>query len=278
VWHGEIRNRAKDGHYYWVDTTIVPFLDERGKPHQYISIRVDVTARKLAEEKLAQQAVYTRLAEMAGVVAHEVRNSLAGVKGAMQVLFSRHATGDVDLPLIRDVIARVDSSSELINDLMLFARPRRPQLEMVQLRTLAQEAIVAVRQELNRVPIEINLHGNEVRLAADAELVRATIVNLLVNAVQAIGSGGRIDVTVGSQDAKAFVEVQDTGPGILPEIRSRVFEPFFTTKTRGGGLGLPIARRTADVHGGSLDLDFPPDGGTRITLRLPVQRSPVAHR
>jgi signal transduction histidine kinase len=67
-------------------------------------------------------------------------------------------------------------------------------------------------------------------------------------------------------------------PGIPVEIRDRVFEPFFTTKARGGGLGLPIARRTADVHGGTLDLEFPPDGGTRVTLNLPIQPSPVANR
>jgi signal transduction histidine kinase len=259
---------------YWVDTTIVPFLNEHGKPHQYVSIRVDVTARKVAEEKLARQAIYSHLAEMAGVVAHEVRNSLAGVKGAMQVLVSRHAADDGDLPLIRDVIARVDSSSELIDDLMVFARPRHLQLGIVPLRALVEDAIAAVRRDLGDVRIEITVHGNEVRVAADAGLVRATILNLWRNGIQAISGGGRIDATVGLRDEIAFVEVRDTGPGIPPEIRSRVLEPFFTTKVRGGGLGLPIARRTADLHGGSLDLDFPADGGTRVTLRLPVQPFP----
>src|SRR5678815_190382 len=82
VWHGEIRNRAKDGHFYWVDTTIVPFLDEGGKPYQYIAIPADITARKQAEEQLARQASLARVGQMAAVVAHEVRNPLAGIKGA----------------------------------------------------------------------------------------------------------------------------------------------------------------------------------------------------
>ena len=83
VWHGEIRNRAKDGHYYWVDTTIVPFTDQRGKPYQYIAIRADITARKTAEDSLSHQAALARVGQMAAVLAHEVRNPLAGIRGAM---------------------------------------------------------------------------------------------------------------------------------------------------------------------------------------------------
>src|SRR5262245_12710468 len=126
VWHGELRNRAKDGHFYWVDTTIVPFLDDRGKPYQYIAIRADITARKAAEDTLVQQAALAKVGEMAAVVAHEVRNPLAGIKGVMQVLIARRPDGDADVPVMSDIVARIDSLSELVNDLMLFARPRAP--------------------------------------------------------------------------------------------------------------------------------------------------------
>jgi two-component system sensor histidine kinase AtoS len=106
----------------------------------------------------------------------------------------------------------------------------------------------------------------------DAELLRAAVVNLLLNAIQAMTGGGRIDVVIRQNDM-AVVEVRDTGPGIPHEIRDRVFEPFFTTKTRGGGLGLPIAQRTADLQGGSLALDVPEDGGTRVRLKLPIHQA-----
>src|SRR5262249_16228702 len=89
VWRGEIRNRAKDGSLYWVDTTIVPFLDGRGKPYQYMAIRYEVTARKKSEEQLREQEALTRLGEMAAVVAHEVKNPIAGIRGALQVILSR---------------------------------------------------------------------------------------------------------------------------------------------------------------------------------------------
>jgi PAS domain S-box-containing protein len=93
IWRGELRNRAKDGSIYWVDTTIVPFLNERGKPWQYLSIRSDVTQRKAAEQKLREEAALTQLGQLSAVVAHEVRNPLAAVKGSLQVLATRGGAG-----------------------------------------------------------------------------------------------------------------------------------------------------------------------------------------
>jgi signal transduction histidine kinase len=96
------------------------------------------------------------------------------------------------------------------------------------------------------------------------------LLNLVINAAQAMGGQGRIDLTVAAdRPAGAVVTVRDSGPGMPPELLARVFEPFFTTKARGGGLGLPIARRTAERHGGTLTLACPPGGGTVATLALP---------
>jgi two-component system, sporulation sensor kinase A len=270
VWHGEIRNRAKDGALYWVDTTIVPFLDTHGKPYQYIAIRADITARKAAEEGLAQQAALARLGQMAAVVAHEVRNPLAGVKGAIQVLMSRRTDRDADLPVMRDVIARIDSLGELINDLMVFARPRPPHPSTFPVRPLLLDAIAMLRRDPVGEALEITVDGPDVRLTADADLIRATVLNLLLNAAQATGGHGRVAITVSNRDKECVLEIRDNGPGIPPELRERVFEPFFTTKARGGGLGLPIARRTAELHGGTLTLSSPDAGGAVFTLTIPV--------
>ena len=276
VWHGELRNRAKGGHFYWVDTTIVPFLDTRGKPYQYIAIRADITARKAAEERLAQQAALARVGQMAAVVAHEVRNPLAGIKGAIQVLMSRRATDDTELPVMRDIIGRIDSLSELINDLMVFARPRPPRLAVVELQAILGDAITIVRRDPAAHGVEISVEGDDVTVTADGELVRATVLNLLLNAAQAMGNDGRIVVRTSRADGWATIQIRDTGPGIPAEIRDQVFEPFFTTKARGGGLGLPIARRTAELHGGTLTLDCPAAGGTIVTMSLPIRPMTVS--
>ena len=271
VWHGEIRNRAKDGHFYWVDTTIVPFLNEQGKPYQYIAIRADITARKAAEAQLAQQAALARVGQMAAVVAHEVRNPLAGIKGAIQILISRRSGGDAELPVMRDIIGRIDALSELINDLMLFARPRPPRLGVVELRPLIQDAITIARRDPAGEALRISVAGDAVSAAVDAEMVRATVLNLLLNSAQAMGGRGEIAVKLAKREGSAVIEVRDTGPGVPVDIRDQVFEPFFTTKARGGGLGLPIARRTAELHGGSISLDCPAGGGTVVTLALPTE-------
>jgi len=271
VWHGELRNRAKDGHFYWVDTTIVPFLDDRGKPYQYIAIRSDITARKAAEETLVQQAALAQVGQMAAVVAHEVRNPLAGIKGVIQILISRRGSGDPDLPVMNDIVARIDSLSELVNDLMVFARPRAPKPVELRLQPLVVEALTMARRDPAAALVQISVDGGDSSIVADAELIRAALFNLLLNAAQAVGEQGTIHVRTMVFGESAVVEVQDNGPGIPAELRERVLEPFFTTKSRGGGLGLPIAKRSAELHGGSLTLSSPESGGTVARLTLPLR-------
>jgi len=274
VWHGEIRNRAKDGHYYWVDTTIVPFLDAHDKPYQYIAIRADITARKAAEERLAQQAALARLGQMAAVVAHEVKNPLAGIKGAMQVLMSRRASGDSETIVMRDVVVRIDALNELIQDMMMFARPKPPRLAQVNMRHLLDEAVTMLRRDPIGSSLDVQVEGGDGSIIADPDLLRATVLNLLLNAAQAMDGRGRIRVTGERRDGTWAIEVRDSGPGIPAAIQQEVLEPFFTTKSRGGGLGLPIAKRVAELHGGSLSLTCPESGGTSVTVTLPVAAQP----
>jgi PAS domain S-box-containing protein len=276
VWHGELRNRAKDGHFYWVDTTIVPFLDDRGKPYQYIAIRADITARKAAEETLAQQAALAQVGQMAAVVAHEVRNPLAGIKGVIQILISRRGCGDPDLPVMNDIVSRIDSLSELVNDLMVFARPRAPRPVELRLRPLLLEAVTMVRRDPAAAQVQISLDGGDGAITVDAELIRAALFNLLLNAVQAVGERGTIHMQTTVSADSASVAIRDNGPGIPTELRERVLEPFFTTKARGGGLGLPIAKRSAELHHGSLTVYCPETGGTVVTLTLPLRTAPAS--
>jgi len=270
IWHGELRNRAKDGHFYWVDTTIVPFLDDRGKPYQYIAIRADITARKAAEELLAQQAALARLGQMAAVVAHEVKNPLAGIKGAVQVLMSRRPAGDPETTVMRDIVARIDALDDLIQDLMTYARPRPPRLSPVNLRQLIDEAVTMLRRDPFGSALRVHIEGDAGEVIVDPDLIRATVLNLLLNAGQAMNGKGDVQIVTATHNGNWTIEVHDNGPGIPTDIRAQVLEPFFTTKARGGGLGLPIAKRAAELHGGTLTLAFPADGGTVVSVEAPT--------
>jgi len=271
IWRGELRNRAKDGGIYWVDTTIVPFLDDRGRPYQYMAIRYDITDRKRSEERLREQAALARLGEMAAVVAHEVKNPLAAIKGALQVIGGRMPAESRDRAVVGDIVARVDSLNDIVQDLLVFARPREPQLTPVQLRDLVENTAALLRRDPAHASVTIAVTGANPVVQLDIDQMRTVFLNLLLNAAQATGTGGRIEVNLAADDLSATVAVADNGPGIPADVRARIFEPFFTTKHRGTGLGLPTARRVVDRHRGTIEVDCPSEGGTVVIVTLPMQ-------
>jgi PAS domain S-box-containing protein len=273
IWRGEIRNRTKDGSIYWVDTTIVPFLDARGKPYQYMAIRYEITARKASEERLREQEALAHLGRMAAVVAHEVKNPIAGIRGALQVIGSRMAEGSRDKPVVGEIIARLDALNRIVQDLLVFARPRELKAEPVALTTLIGNTVDMLRRDPTLTGLDIEVSGDGAVIDADAEQLLLVFQNILMNAAQAMAGAGRVRVDIARDDGLWRVSIADEGPGMPPEVRARVFEPFFTTKSRGTGLGMPIARRVIEAHGGDIQVEAPPDGGTVVVITLPAART-----
>jgi two-component system CheB/CheR fusion protein len=273
LWHAEIRNRAKDGSYYWVDTTIVPFLDRNGRPHQYIAIRHDITARKRAEAEIVEQSALTQLGQMAAVVAHELKNPLAGLRGALEIIGRRMSAESSDRRIVGEMVARIDSLNQMVQDLLVFARPTEPRRAPTSVGEIVSETVGLLAVDAEMREVEVDVRGANPVVSADAMLIKGTLLNLLINAAQAIGRRGRIDVSIVEADGHCRIGIADRGPGIPAEIHDKVFEPFFTTKHRGTGLGLPVARRTVERHGGRLWFECPPDGGTVMFLTLPLAGS-----
>jgi PAS domain S-box-containing protein len=270
IWRGEIRNRAKDGTFYWVDTTIVPFLDEQRKPYQYMAIRYDITERKRSEAMLREQAALARLGEMAAVVAHEVKNPLAGIRGALQVIGGRLPESNRDRAIIGDIVSRLDSLNDIVHDLLVFARPREPRLAPVPLAEVVEATAGLLRKDAAHAAVSVTLSGDRPVIEADTEQLQTAFLNLLLNAAQASGAAGEVRVSIAAGGGVCQVLIADSGPGIPPEAREKIFEPFFTTKHRGTGLGLPTARRVVERHHGTIEFDCPPGGGTVVTVTLPV--------
>ena len=272
IWRGEIRNRAKDGSIYWVDTTIVPFLDDRGKPFKYMAIRYDITERKRTEELLHEQAALARLGRMAAVVAHEVKNPIAGIRGALQVIASRMAAVSHDRSIMTNIITRLDALNDVVQDLLVFARPNVLRSEPVDLQSLVANTADLITRDPAMRGLRIRVSAVEAVAQADSEQLQIAFCNILTNAAQAMDGVGEVDVDIQRTSAGWTLAFADHGPGMPPEVREKAFEAFFTTKHRGTGLGLPTARRIVDAHGGTIAIDTPAGGGTVVSISLPADQ------
>jgi PAS domain S-box-containing protein len=269
VWRGEIRNRAKDGTFYWVDTTIVPFLDDRGRPRQYLAIRSDITQRKAAEQQLADQAALAQLGQLAAVVAHEVRNPLAGVKGSLQILRSRAAPDAPERQVIDAMIARLDALNAKVEDLLRFARPRTPAFETFDLRPVLLDAMASAQASVGESCPGFVPPATSARVRADREMLRAVFLNLLLNACQS-GTTAPVEISVAVDAGRCAVAIADRGAGIPPGDASRVFDAFYTTKQSGTGLGLAIVQRLVLLQNGTVALRPRAGGGTLAVVTLPA--------
>ncbi len=278
VWRGELRNRAKDGSLYWVDTTIVPFMDNRGKPRQYLAIRTDITQRKAAEATLREQEALAQLGQLAAVVAHEVRNPLAGLRGSLQILESRLPATIRERQIIGPMIQRIDGLSRIVNDILLFANRQPATQRPVELLQAISEAVWSVKATAPESFPPVTVTVPDTIVLADPDMLRSVLLNLLLNACQA-SRDCAVEVAASVHGHQCHIEVSDRGPGIPPELRERVFDPFFTTKSSGTGLGLPIVKRLVTSMDGSIELRPRAGGGTVAEVVVPVQRqaAPCLH-
>jgi two-component system sensor histidine kinase PilS (NtrC family) len=230
----------------------------------------DLTQQRRLEEALRRQSHLASLGELAAGLAHEVRNPLAALSGAAQIL--RAGDGSSSLAEDRklfDIIQRETNHLEtLVSDFLTFARPPAPSLVAGDLAKLVRSTFEAFRtgEQVGQRRLLCEAEATEINF--DEGQLRQVVWNLLRNALEATEAGGSISVRVRSADRWAWLEVQDDGPGIPSELRNRIFEPFFTTKEHGTGLGLALVGRIVGAHGGTIDLDSSADG-TRFVVSLP---------
>ncbi len=226
---------------------------------------VEMEARLRNKEALAQ------LGALSAAVSHELRNPLAGISGALQVLSRSMPEGASHRKILEKIDAEVRRLNALVTDLLAFARPDTTRISEVALHELAGETVELLRSDNPGVRFE--LEGRGVALA-DPDQVRQILHNLLRNAVDAVEGHGTVRVDV--QDGR--IQVSDTGCGIPVCQRSKIFEPFVTTKTRGTGLGLAISRRSAEAMRGTLELTEGPLCGACFELRLPEPGGATSNR
>jgi two-component system, LuxR family, sensor kinase FixL len=263
----EVRGLRRDGTVFPLHLSVGEMSGEGER--KFTGILHDLSARVRMEEQVREQAALARLGEMAAVIAHEVKNPLAGVRGAIQVIGARMPQGP-DALVVTEILARIDALSDLMKDLLLFARPPQPKVAPVDVRSV----VTATAELLNADPalrdVRVEFEGLSRLVAADAELLKIVFLNLLLNGAHAMQGRGSIRVSVSAAAGTCQIAFADSGPGIPAEIRDKMFTPFFTTKSRGTGLGLPTAKRLVEAHAGSIRIESPHAGGTTVTIQLPL--------
>jgi two-component system sensor histidine kinase HydH len=215
-------------------------------------------------ERLAQ------LGEMSAVLAHEIRNPLGTIKGFVQLAIEK-TTAPVRslLDPVLDETARLE---RLVNDLLLYGRPRTPELRPVDWATLAERMDIYARDLIGERNVRYAREGGVTELRTDPEMLEQALLNLIRNAVEAVAGrdGGEVVLAAESRPGAVSIRVEDNGPGLPEEVRGRAYEPFMTTKSNGTGLGLPIVKKLAESLGGRIELGERPAGGTRAELTLPT--------
>jgi PAS domain S-box-containing protein len=264
----EVTGRRKDGSTFPLHLSVGEITIEGDR--KFTGILHDLTNRVQIEERLREQTSLARLGEMAAVVAHEVKNPLAGIRGAIQVLQRRQPSGSTEAQVMQEIVGRIDALDGMMKDLLLFSRPPVLKRAPIQVVPLVSTTAQLLRQDPALQEVDIAVAGTAPPVSADAEMLKIVFQNLLINGAHAMRGRGRIQIDVHAVDAICEIAVKDDGPGIPEDIREKIFTPFFTTKSSGSGLGLPTAKRIVEAHNGEIAIESPPDGGTKVTIRLPL--------
>jgi two-component system cell cycle sensor histidine kinase/response regulator CckA len=294
IWHGEMTNRRRDGSLYLQETTIIPVQGERDEPSHFIAIGLDVTAQRTTEEQLRQAQKMESIGRLAGGVAHDFNNLLTVIIGYGQLL---QDSLPADSPLqayCSEVLGAGQRAAVLTRQLLAFSRRQVLAPQVLDLNSVVDNLEKMLRRLIGEDIELITIHGNGLaRVKADAGQIEQVIVNLAVNARDAMPQGGRLTVETAnvsldehfckthrgaSAGPQVMLSVSDTGVGMDAKIMTHLFEPFFTTKEKGKGTGLGLATVYGIVKqsAGSIWAYSEPGHGSRFKIYLPRCEEAIA--
>ena len=222
-------------------------------------------------ERMVRADRFAAVGEMATGLAHEIKNPLAGLSGALELLAEDLAGTGSKAEVVAEMQHQVSRLTRTMEGLLGFARPPRANMRRMELTPVIENVLFLVRQQRTSSPVTIRFDPDPSlpSLHGDPAQIEQVLLNICLNALQAMnGNGGTLTVTSFVKDGYVVVQVADTGPGIPLDVRPHIFTPFFTTRRDGNGLGLATSARIVEKHGGQIDFDCPPEGGTRFSLLL----------
>lgn len=235
--------------------------------------------RRELEERLRRSEHLSSIGQLAFAIAHEIRNPLNLLNLSIDHLKARYNHGDpVDkgefLSIISNIKGEIHRLNRMATNLLDYGRPLKLNIQLTSLIDTVEEVMDLTKERLIEQGIEVErrFHGEIPEVPMDSSQIKTCLLNLFLNAIQAMPRGGRLTVETYLEDGLISISINDTGVGIAPEDLARVFEPYFTTKETGIGLGLAITRRIVEEHKGRIDIKSEPGKGTTATVQLPITR------
>jgi len=230
----------------------------------------------LHRTQMSRAEHFATLGELATGLAHEIRNPLAGIAGVIEIVGRDLPASSPAKAVVKDVREEINQINRILTDLLGTARPRAAEMRLSDLNTTVEHAVMLARQQVLSKPIRIDFTPGEnlPEVDHDSDQMHQVLLNLLLNAVQAIEGPGRVEVAVFAREDSedAVVTVSDTGRGIPAEHLPNIFRPFYTTKGDGTGLGLSLAKRIVEEHHGRIEVESKLGKGTTFSVSLPLRQ------
>lgn len=264
--------------------TVDPLVDDQGRAYGSVHVVSDITEQVALERRIARAEQLALIGELAAGLAHEVKNPLAGIKGAIEIVRDGLPEDHPSRRILNHVLEETLRIDRIIGDLLEYARPRPAHRTPTDLNALIERVLTTVQMQAptDRITFEFHPAPDLPSVTLDPDEIQKVLLNLLINAIHAIKDQGRIVTETarvparGSQTGEAVsISISDTGEGIPPENREKIFRPFFTTKKRGTGLGLATCKRIVTSYGGTITVESEVGKGSRFTIILPVHPEPL---
>jgi PAS domain S-box-containing protein len=270
----EVKRRAKDGREIITSMTISPLKDAEGKVIGVSRICRDITNLKKAEERLILAERLSCLGELTAGVAHELRNPLAGIKINTQILSRKKDLPEMEKRLLDSTQEGIEKIQKIVEDMLHFAKPKVSHFKQEDINEVVEKSLAILLAKLKKGNISsVFEQGRELpRVHVDVHQVQQVLINLMLNAIQAMEKGGTLTLrTFSTNGGRVGVEVRDTGVGIPKLHLKKIFDPFFTTNSEGTGLGLSISLNILERHGATIDVSSEEGKGSTFTILFPAE-------
>lgn len=231
--------------------------------------------REAVQDELSRAEQLAHVGQLAASLAHEIKNPLAGISGAIQVIRGGMDDAHPHYPILSEILRQISRLDHTVKDLLVYSRPKQPKLKTVDLNQVVARVLTLLHEEpkLQKVCVDFR-HNGEAFAEADDIQLEQVLINLMLNAADASRPQQPVRIEVHDRGAEVEISVSDEGCGMPAHVLQRAFEPFFTSKAKGTGLGLPICRKIVEAHGGQIRVDSQERVGTTVILRLPKQQPP----